>query len=80
MDSAEPSIPYRDFVMTETRFNMLWHTHPEDAEKFLHLAQQDVNHRYRFCKQLSELEWSEKTSLKSAKAKITQHTKSKGGE
>ena len=32
LDSAEPSIPYRDFVQSETRFNILWRTHPTEAE------------------------------------------------
>ncbi|MGD0960904.1 MAG: pyruvate:ferredoxin (flavodoxin) oxidoreductase, partial [Methylomonas sp.] len=59
LDSAEPSIPYRDFVMTETRFSMLWQTDPEAAEGFLQQAQQDVKNRYRYYKQLSELAWHE---------------------
>ena len=70
LDSAEPSIPYRDYVMTETRFNMLWHTHPEQAEKFLQQAQQEVNHRYHYYRQLSELEWDAATTLKSAHARL----------
>ncbi|MBC8210172.1 MAG: pyruvate:ferredoxin (flavodoxin) oxidoreductase [Gammaproteobacteria bacterium] len=70
LDSAEPSIPYRDYIMSETRFNMLWHTHPEDAERFLQLAQQEVNHRYHYYKQLSELEWDVDTTLKSAHSKL----------
>ncbi len=72
MDSKQPSIPYRDYIMSETRFNMLWHTHPEDAEKFLQQAQQEVNHRYHYYQQLSELEWDNQTTLKSAHAKLTQ--------
>ncbi|MCP3848911.1 MAG: pyruvate:ferredoxin (flavodoxin) oxidoreductase [Gammaproteobacteria bacterium] len=71
IDSPEPSIPYRDYVMTETRFNMLWHTHPEDAETFLLKAQQEIDHRYHFYKQLSEMEWDENTTLKSARAELT---------
>ena len=39
LDSKKPSIPYRDFVGNETRFNMLWRSHPEDAERFLKEAQ-----------------------------------------
>ena len=70
LDSAEPSIPYRDFVKTETRFSMLWQTHPEAAEKFLAQAQQDVKNRYRYYKQLSELEWSETTSVSAVKAHL----------
>jgi pyruvate-ferredoxin/flavodoxin oxidoreductase len=70
LDSPEPSIPYRDFVKTETRFSMLWQTHPEAAEHFLEQAQQDVRNRYRYYKQLSELEWSEATSISAVKAQL----------
>ncbi|MCF8008107.1 MAG: 4Fe-4S binding protein, partial [Methylovulum sp.] len=70
LDSAEPSIPYRDFVMTETRFSMLWQTHPEQAERFLVQAQQDVKQRYYFYKQLAELAWDESTSVSALKAQL----------
>ncbi len=74
LDSAEPSIPYRDFVMTETRFSMLWQTNPEAAESFLQQAQQDVKNRYRYYKQLSELEWTEATSISASKAQLINDT------
>jgi len=70
LDSAEPSIPYRDFVKTETRFSMLWQTHPEAAERFLAQAQQDVKNRYAYYKQLSELEWTATTSVSAIKAQL----------
>ena len=70
LDSAEPSIPYRDFVMTETRFSMLWQTHPDHAEAFLQQAQQDVQNRYRYYKQLSELDWSQSHSVSAIKAQL----------
>ncbi len=70
LDSAEPSVPYRDFVMTETRFSMLWQTHPEAAERFLAQAQQDVKNRYHYYKQLSELDWNETTSISAVKAQL----------
>ncbi|MGZ5580634.1 MAG: pyruvate:ferredoxin (flavodoxin) oxidoreductase [Methylobacter sp.] len=74
LDSPEPSIPYRDFVKTETRFNMLWQTHPEDAERFLEQAQQDVKNRYHYYKQLSELAWNESTSVSAVKAQLKSET------
>jgi pyruvate-ferredoxin/flavodoxin oxidoreductase len=70
LDSAEPSIPYRDFVKTETRFSMLWQTHPEAAERFLEQAQKDVKNRYRYYKQLSELDWNEATPVSAVKAQL----------
>jgi pyruvate-ferredoxin/flavodoxin oxidoreductase len=70
LDSAEPSIPYRDFAMTETRFSMLWQMHPEAAERFLEQAQQDVKNRYHYYRQLSELEWNENTRVSAVKAQL----------
>ncbi len=55
LDSPEPSVPYRDFISTEARFNMLWRSHPDAAEAFLVQAQQDVRERYHHYRQLAEL-------------------------
>ncbi len=68
LDSKPPSIPYQDFIRTEARFDMLWQTHPEDAEKYLAQAQQDVNHRYHYYQQLAELDWSDSTRVTATKA------------
>jgi pyruvate-ferredoxin/flavodoxin oxidoreductase len=70
LDSPAPSIPYRDFVMTETRFSMLWQSNPEAAEGFLKQAQDDVKNRYHYYKQLSELEWNEATRVSAIKAQV----------
>ena len=59
LDSDEPGIPYRDYIDTETRFNMLWRSHPEDAERYLAESQEEVMHRYHHYKQLAELPWEE---------------------
>jgi pyruvate-ferredoxin/flavodoxin oxidoreductase len=59
LDSAEPSVPMRDYVSTETRFNMLWRSHPEDAERFLEQSQAEAEARYRHYRQLAELPWTE---------------------
>ncbi len=72
LDSAEPKIPYRDYIMSETRFKMLWHTHPEAAEAFLQKSQQEVNHRYHYYRQLAELEWDQNTTITSAKARLAE--------
>jgi pyruvate-ferredoxin/flavodoxin oxidoreductase len=55
MDSKEPSIPYRDFVSTETRFSVLQRTHPEAAERFMRQAQKQVKSRFFLYKQLADL-------------------------
>ena len=55
LDSKPPSIPYRDFIESEIRFNMLWRTHPKEAEQFLEQSQQDVRRRYHYYQQLAGL-------------------------
>jgi pyruvate-ferredoxin/flavodoxin oxidoreductase len=55
MDSKEPSIPYREFATSETRFSVLQRTHPEDSERFLRHAQQQIKTRYQLYEQLAHL-------------------------
>ena len=55
LDSPEPSVPYKEFISTETRFNMLWRSHPDAAEAFLARAQRDVRERYHHYQQLADL-------------------------
>jgi len=55
IDSKAPSIPYRDYVSTETRFSVLTRTHPEAAERYLRLAQKHVETRFGLYEQLAHL-------------------------
>nr|VFK80014.1 MAG: pyruvate-ferredoxin/flavodoxin oxidoreductase [Candidatus Kentron sp. SD] len=55
MDSSKPSIPYRDFAASETRFNILAHTSPDDAERYMNEAQRIISSRYRWYSQLAHL-------------------------
>ncbi|OUS17236.1 pyruvate:ferredoxin (flavodoxin) oxidoreductase [Gammaproteobacteria bacterium 50_400_T64] len=73
LDSKAPSIPYRQFVESETRFSMLWHTHPDAAEDFLTQAQHEVNHRFKYYQQLAELDWSDAISVAAVKAGTSTH-------
>ncbi len=77
LDSPEPSIPYKEFIQSETRFNMLWHSHPEEAELFLQQAQEEVLHRYSYYRQLAELDWDDETSVAATKAKMNKEKKDK---
>jgi pyruvate-ferredoxin/flavodoxin oxidoreductase len=70
LDSKAPSIPYREFIETEIRFNMLWRTHPEQAEKFLAQSQQEVLHRYHYYEQLASLPWDEKGDVEPPHRKL----------
>jgi pyruvate-ferredoxin/flavodoxin oxidoreductase len=57
LDSKPPSVPYRDFAASEGRFNMLWRSHPQEAEELLAAAQQEVSERYHRYQQLADLDW-----------------------
>jgi len=54
LDSQKPSLPFRDYALTEARFSLLSRTHPEDSERFLQQSQQDVNARYRHYRELAD--------------------------
>lgn len=69
LDSRAPTIPYRDYVQSETRFNMLWHTHPEVADSLVEQEQRFVNHRYNFYQQLAALDWSDGEKVAEVKAR-----------
>ncbi|MDF1642576.1 MAG: pyruvate:ferredoxin (flavodoxin) oxidoreductase [Pseudomonadales bacterium] len=63
LDSKPPSIPYREYVKTEGRFNMLMRTHPEHAEELLDAAQHEITERYHRYEQLAALDWREKNEI-----------------
>jgi pyruvate-ferredoxin/flavodoxin oxidoreductase len=69
LDSAAPSIPLKEFVKTETRFSMLWLTHPEVAETLLAQEQKNVNSRYNYYQQLSQLDWEDSEQVAEVKAR-----------
>jgi pyruvate-ferredoxin/flavodoxin oxidoreductase len=56
LDSKAPSIAYRDFVGNEARFNMLWRSHPAEAEQFLDASQHEAIARYHHYQQLASLD------------------------
>jgi pyruvate-ferredoxin/flavodoxin oxidoreductase len=58
LDSKPPSLPYRQFVESETRFGMLWYSEPGRAEALLKEAESEVRERYHRYQQLAGLDWS----------------------
>ena len=58
LDSAAPSIPLRDFALTEARYAMLARTDPERSNELLDLAQVGIDERWHYYEQLSSLERS----------------------
>ena len=60
LDSKPPSVDYGEFVKSETRFNMLWNTHPERADQLLNEARKEVKERFERYQQLASLDWDDK--------------------
>jgi len=58
LDSKKPTVPLRQFQLTETRFAALERSEPERAHHLEDLAQSDVNERWHFYEQLAGVERS----------------------
>jgi pyruvate-ferredoxin/flavodoxin oxidoreductase len=52
LDSRAPSIPFKDYANTETRFAMLGKVDPEGAEELIARAQTDINDRWHLYEQM----------------------------
>jgi pyruvate-ferredoxin/flavodoxin oxidoreductase len=59
LDSRPPKIPLKDYAYNETRFKMLAQSKPEEAERLLALAQQDVRERWRMYEQFASLDYGD---------------------
>ncbi|WP_456374611.1 pyruvate:ferredoxin (flavodoxin) oxidoreductase [Thiolapillus sp.] len=55
LDYKKPSVPLKEYYQTETRFAMLWRSHPQEAEAFLAQEQEAVLERYHHLEQLASL-------------------------
>lgn len=55
VDSAAPSIPFRDFARHEARFTVLERQHPEAAERFMVQAEKDARLRHQEYLELAEM-------------------------
>jgi len=59
LDSKAPKIKMADFADSETRFNMLKKSKPENAKRLLEQAQVDADARWRFYSQMAALRYSD---------------------
>jgi pyruvate-ferredoxin/flavodoxin oxidoreductase len=57
LDSKKPSIPFKEFANTETRFSQLARNNPEAAKQLFGQAQVEIDERYRQYKQLADLDF-----------------------
>ncbi len=55
IDSKAPNIPYRDYIYSEHRFNVLNRINPAAAERFLRLSQKHVDTRFSLYEHLADL-------------------------
>ncbi|HQZ33184.1 MAG TPA: pyruvate:ferredoxin (flavodoxin) oxidoreductase [Ilumatobacteraceae bacterium] len=55
LDSADPSVPYSEFARSEARFSMLERSNPERSRQLVALAQQDVDNRWSYYRQLADV-------------------------
>jgi pyruvate-ferredoxin/flavodoxin oxidoreductase len=55
VDSAAPSIPFRDFARNEARFTVLERQNPEAAERFMVQAEKDARLRHQEYLELAEM-------------------------
>ncbi|MCA0295127.1 MAG: pyruvate:ferredoxin (flavodoxin) oxidoreductase [Actinobacteria bacterium] len=56
LDSKPPTMPVRDFMMSEARFAMLARANPKRAEELAQLAQADTDERWHYYSQLAGME------------------------
>jgi pyruvate-ferredoxin/flavodoxin oxidoreductase len=56
LDAKAPTIPVRDFAKSEARFAMLARSSPDEFERLMDLAQDDVDSRWHFYEQMAGVE------------------------
>ncbi len=53
LDSRPPSVPVEKYMYNETRFTILKNSDPKTAEELMHLAQEDVDSRWKMYERLA---------------------------
>ena len=66
VDSAAPSIPFREFARNEARFTVLERQHPEAAQRFMAQAESDARLRHQEYLELAEMALPEAEIAKQA--------------
>jgi pyruvate-ferredoxin/flavodoxin oxidoreductase len=59
LDSKRPSVPYKDFLATETRFSMLFRTDSAKAQHLLHKSEKRNHDRFFHYEQLAGISFPE---------------------
>jgi pyruvate-ferredoxin/flavodoxin oxidoreductase len=56
LDSQKPSLPFKDYAYQETRFKSLAKINPQEAEKLLQAAQEELDYRWCIYEQMAQQE------------------------
>jgi pyruvate-ferredoxin/flavodoxin oxidoreductase len=56
LDSKEPSVSYKDYAYSETRFKMLAKSNPAEAQRLIELGQKDVSSRWHTYQQMAAMQ------------------------
>ena len=56
LDSRKPKLAFKDFALQEARFAMLERANPENAERLLATAQEDIDERWHYYEQIARIE------------------------
>ncbi len=59
LDSKDPKMPFRDFLLGEVRYASLLKAFPEDAEALFEKTERDAQARRAMYKRYAEMDWSE---------------------
>jgi pyruvate-ferredoxin/flavodoxin oxidoreductase len=59
LDSKDPTIPFEQYALSETRFKMLTKTNPSQAKELIALGQKDVTARWNLLKQMAAMSYGE---------------------
>jgi pyruvate-ferredoxin/flavodoxin oxidoreductase len=66
LDSRKPKGDFKEFAMKQARFAMLARARPQESERLLGLAQEDINDRWHLYEQMAGLEWGAENQADSA--------------
>jgi len=53
LDSKEPSMPFKDFIMGQTRYASLMKEFPQDAERLFAITENDAKEKYETYKDMA---------------------------
>jgi pyruvate-ferredoxin/flavodoxin oxidoreductase len=56
LDSRKPTLPFADLVPLEARFAMAARSDPDNADRLIALAQQDIDDQWRYYEQMAAVE------------------------